>query len=132
MAKVAIIGAGSIVFCKTLMQDILATPGLEDTEFALMAPSTARTSQVEAFAQRVIKDNKLPARVWKTTDRRKALEGADYVVATFQVGASRALRWITRCRLITALTSASATRWDLAESSAPCAASRWWLTWRTT
>lgn len=86
MAKVAIIGAGSIVFCKTLMQDILATPGLEDTEFALMAPSTARTSQVEAFAQRVIKDNKLPARVWKTTDRRKALEGADYVVATFQVG----------------------------------------------
>ena len=40
MAKVAIIGAGSIVFCKTLMLDILATPGLEDTEFALMAPST--------------------------------------------------------------------------------------------
>ncbi len=39
MNKVAIIGAGSIVFCKTLMLDILATPGLEDTEFALMAPS---------------------------------------------------------------------------------------------
>jgi alpha-galactosidase len=38
MAKVAIIGAGSIVFCKTLMLDIMATPGLEGSEFALMAP----------------------------------------------------------------------------------------------
>ncbi len=86
MAKVAIIGAGSIVFCKTLIQDILATSGLEGTEFALMAPTTARTSQVEEFIQRVIKDNQLPAKVWKTTDRREALKGADYVIATFQVG----------------------------------------------
>jgi alpha-galactosidase len=86
MPKVAIIGAGSIVFCKTLMLDILATPGLEGTEFALMAPSTRRTSQVEAFAQRVIRANGLPAQVWKTTDRREALKGADYVIATFQVG----------------------------------------------
>jgi alpha-galactosidase len=86
MAKVAIIGAGSIVFCQTLMLDILGAPGLEGTEFALMAPSTNRTSQVEAFAKRVIADNKLPAKVWKTTDRRAALDGADYVIATFQVG----------------------------------------------
>ena len=86
MAKVAIIGAGSIVFCQTLMLDILGAPGLEGTEFALMAPSTNRTAQVEAFAKRVIADNKLPAKVWKTTDRRAALDGADYVIATFQVG----------------------------------------------
>jgi alpha-galactosidase len=86
MAKVAIIGAGSIVFCQTLMLDIMGTPGLEGTEFALMAPSTNRTSMVEAFAKRVIGDNKLPAKVWKTTDRRAALDGADYVIATFQVG----------------------------------------------
>ncbi len=86
MAKVAIIGAGSIVFCKTLIQDILATPGLEDTEFALMAPSTRRTPHVEAFVKRVIAANDLPASVWITTDRREALVGADYVIATFQVG----------------------------------------------
>ena len=86
MAKVAIIGAGSIVFCKTLILDILGTPGLEGTEFALMAPSTTRTAQVDAFANRVIKQNKLPAKVWITTDRREALKGADYVIATFQVG----------------------------------------------
>lgn len=86
MAKVATIGAGSIIFSKTLMLDIMATPGLEGTEFALMAPSTRRTSQVEAFARRVIKQNGLPAKVWITTDRRETLRGADYVIATFQIG----------------------------------------------
>ena len=86
MAKVAIIGAGSIVFCQTLILDILGTPGLQDTEFALMAPSTTRTSQIETFVSRVIKENGLPAKVWITTDRREALKGAKYVISTFQVG----------------------------------------------
>ncbi len=86
MVKVAIIGAGSIVFCKTLILDILATDGLEDTEFALMAPSRRRTPHVEAFVKRVIETNNLPASVYVTTDRREALKGADYVIATFQVG----------------------------------------------
>ena len=86
MPKVAIIGAGSIVFCKTLMLDIMATEGLEETEFALMAPSTRRTPQVEAFAKRVIEANELPATVYVTTDRREAVKDADYVIATFQVG----------------------------------------------
>jgi len=86
MAKVAIIGAGSIVFCKTLILDILATAGLEDTEFALMAPSTRRTPQVERFVNRVIKANGLSAKAWVTTDQREAVRDADYVIATFQVG----------------------------------------------
>ncbi len=86
MAKVAIIGAGSIVFCKTLILDIMATEGLEDTEFVLMAPSTRRTPQVQRFVERVIKANGLPASVSITTDRREAVKDADYVIATFQVG----------------------------------------------
>ncbi|MHB1357430.1 MAG: alpha-galactosidase [Anaerolineae bacterium] len=90
MAKVAIIGAGSIIFCKTLMLDIMATPGLEGTEFALMAPSTRRTSQVESFAKRVIAQNGLTAKVWITTDQRAALVGADYVISTFQIGGTTA------------------------------------------
>ncbi|MDH7485705.1 MAG: alpha-galactosidase [Anaerolineae bacterium] len=86
MAKVAIIGAGSIVFCKTLILDTLATDGLEDTEFALMAPTTRRTPYVESFVNRVIEANGLPARVWLTTDSREAVKDADYVITTFQVG----------------------------------------------
>ncbi|MGC9359493.1 MAG: alpha-galactosidase [Anaerolineae bacterium] len=90
MRKVAIIGAGSVVFCKTLMLDIMATPELQDTEFALMAPSKRRTPQVEAFAKRVIAKNGLPSKVWVTTDRREALDGADFVIATFQIGGVKA------------------------------------------
>jgi alpha-galactosidase len=88
--KIAIIGAGSIVFCKTLVLDILATPSLCDSEFALMAPSTHNTSQVETFINKVIEKENLPAKVWKTTDRRDALKNANYVILCFQVGGVRA------------------------------------------
>jgi len=86
MAKIAMIGAGSIIFCKTLMMDIMATPGLEDSEFALMNPTEPKLRRMEAFAKDVIRENNLPARVTATTDRRKALDGADYVIVMIQIG----------------------------------------------
>lgn len=86
MRKIAIIGAGSIVFCKTLMLDIMATKDLEDTEFALMAPTTTKTSQVKAFADKVIAKNGLASKVTITTDRREALKDANYVICCFQIG----------------------------------------------
>ncbi len=86
MRKIAIIGAGSIVFCKTLILDIMATKELENTTFALMAPSTVRTSQVEAFVKRVIKENGLKTEVYVTTNQRDAIKDADYVISAFQVG----------------------------------------------
>ena len=90
MRKIAIIGAGSVVFCKTLMLDIMSTPGMDDTEFALMAPSTRHTSQVERFIKRVIEKNGLRSKVYITTDQRDALKGANYVIATLQVGGTAA------------------------------------------
>ena len=90
MVKIAIIGAGSIVFCKTLMLDIFATPGLGEVEFSLMAPSTRRTTYVEEYMNRVIAENNIAAKVGITTDRREALKGADYVIATLQVGGTAA------------------------------------------
>ncbi len=86
MRRIAIIGAGSVVFCKTLMLDIMATPALEETEFVLMAPTRSKTPQVEAFANKVIQANGLKSKVTVTTDRRDALTGADYVICAFQVG----------------------------------------------
>jgi len=86
MRKIAVIGAGSVVFCKTLILDIMATEGLDDTQFALMAPTKNRTPQVEEFLKKVIKKHSLRTEVYVTTDRRDALKDADYVIATFQVG----------------------------------------------
>ena len=93
MRKIAIIGAGSIVFCKTLVLDLMATPSLCDSEFALMAPSTRNTSQVEAFFNKVIEKEHLPTKVWITTDRREALKDADYIVLCFQVGGNTAYKF---------------------------------------
>jgi len=84
--KIAMIGAGSRVFCSTLMKDILATPALADSELALMSPTEPKLRRVEAFANRVIADNGLSAKAWATTDRREALADADFGVVMMQVG----------------------------------------------
>jgi alpha-galactosidase len=80
------IGAGSVVFCKTLMSDIMATPTLADSEFALMSLPDPRLQRMEEFANRMIKDNNLPAKAWATLDRQKAIKDADFVVVMIQVG----------------------------------------------
>ncbi len=86
MAKVAIIGAGSLVFCKTLMNDFLATPALKGSEYSLMALTNTRLDKMHAFVQRMVGDNGIDATITKTTDRREALKDADYVVVMIQTG----------------------------------------------
>ena len=86
MAKVAIIGAGSLVFCKTLMNDFLATPALAGSEYSLMALTHTRLDKMHSFVERMIADNGIDATVTKTTDRREALKDADYVIVMIQVG----------------------------------------------
>lgn len=85
MKKIAIIGAGSVVFCRTLILDILATDSM-DMEFFLMAPSTTNTSKVAAYIKRVIEHNNLRSKVVVTTSRRETLKNASYVIATLQIG----------------------------------------------
>ena len=53
MRKISIIGAGSIVFCKTLILDVLVTPGLEDTTFCLMDISDQRTTRLKAYLEKI-------------------------------------------------------------------------------
>ncbi len=80
------IGAGSIVFCRTLLNDILATPALADSEIALMSRTEPKLRAMESFARRMVCENGLPARVWATLDRREAIRDADFVVVMIQVG----------------------------------------------
>jgi len=86
MPKIAMIGAGSIVFCKTLMMDIMATPALKDSEFRLMSRTMPKLRRVKRFADKVIKDNGLKASVSITTNRREAIKDADYVIVMLQIG----------------------------------------------
>jgi alpha-galactosidase len=84
--KIAMIGAGSVVFCKTLMADIMATPALAGSEFALMSRTEPKLRAMEEFGKRMLKENSVKGSVWATLDRREALKGADFVVVMIQVG----------------------------------------------
>lgn len=90
--KIAMIGAGSIVFTRTLLNDMLGTPALRGAEFALMSPTETKLRRMEAFARRMVAENGLPASVWATTDRREAIRDADAVVCMVQVGGVEAFR----------------------------------------
>ena len=65
----------SIIFCKTLASDILATPALQGSEICLMSRTKPKLGRMEAFVKRMISENGLPAKVWSTLDRREALKG---------------------------------------------------------
>ncbi|HVO40214.1 MAG TPA: alpha-galactosidase [Spirochaetia bacterium] len=84
--KIAMIGAGSVVFCKTLMADIMATPSLAGSEFALMSRTEPKLRAMETFGRQMLKDNGVSGSVWATLDRREALRDADFVVVMIQVG----------------------------------------------
>ncbi len=92
MPKIAMIGAGSMIFTKTLAMDILATPALRGSEIRLMSRTRPKLARMERFLKRVIRENDLPATVWSTLNRREALKGADYVIVMVQVGGMQAFK----------------------------------------
>jgi alpha-galactosidase len=84
--KIAMIGAGSVVFCKTLMSDVMATDTLADGEFTLMDLDESKLQRMESFAKRMLKDNNLQGKVWSTLNRQEAIKDADFVVIMIDVG----------------------------------------------
>jgi alpha-galactosidase len=85
--KIAFIGAGSTVFARNLIGDVLRFPALADTTtFALMDIDPGRLATSETMARRLAAARGARATVEGTEDRRAALDGADYVVTSFQVG----------------------------------------------
>jgi len=90
--KVAMIGAGSIGFTRRLMQDILTVPELRTAEFAFTDINRANLDMVYQLAKRDVKANKLPTKLTATSQRRKALDGADYVFSMVRVGGLEAFQ----------------------------------------
>jgi len=86
------IGAGSIGFTRRLMQDVLAVPELQDAVFALTDISRANLDMVAQLCRRDIEANQLPAKVESTTDRRRAIAGADYVICLIRQGGLEAFQ----------------------------------------
>lgn len=84
--KLAFIGAGSTIFMKNVVGDLLTFPALADAEIALMDIDATRLAESQKVAEILIRDAGTDARVTAHDTLRPALEGADYVVTAFQVG----------------------------------------------
>jgi alpha-galactosidase len=84
--KIAFIGAGSVVFTRSLCNDLLIVPELGDSTIALMDIDAGRLALAKEVVEALVARHGLRTRVEATTDRRDALRGADYVISTFQVG----------------------------------------------
>jgi alpha-galactosidase len=84
--KIAIIGAGSTVFMRNIVGDILLRPALTGSRFALMDIDAGRLEESVTLARTMVHSLKAPAVIESFTDQRKALEGADFVVVCFQIG----------------------------------------------
>lgn len=92
MTRIAIIGAGSVGFTRTLVRDILCVPELQDIEFALTDINEHNLDMVREILERMVSSNQLPTRITATTDRREALAGARYVINLTRIGGLEAFR----------------------------------------
>ncbi len=86
MTKIAFIGAGSTVFAKNLLGDILSFPELADSTMSLMDIDPERLRTSEVVAHKVADFFGAKPKIEATLDRRRALDGADYAISMFQVG----------------------------------------------
>jgi alpha-galactosidase len=86
MAKITFLGAGSTVFAKNLLVDILSFPELAEATISLHDIDEERLATSARVAQHVARQGQANPLIEATADRRKALDGADYVISMFQIG----------------------------------------------
>lgn len=90
--KIAFIGAGSVGFTQKLVTDILSVPEFRDVEFALTDIDEGNLSMIRRILERMVEANQLPTKITATMDRRRALEGARYIVNCSRIGGLEAYR----------------------------------------
>ena len=86
MIKVAMIGAGSVVFSKNLTGDILSFPEFKNAAFSYMDIDQDRLEVGAALCRKVGKALEANPTIEATRDRREALAGADFVINMVQIG----------------------------------------------
>ncbi len=86
MIKIAMIGAGSVVFSRNLTGDILGIPEFKNATLAYMDVDVERLEVAGNLCRKVAKALGASPTIETTTDRRKALAGADFVINMVQIG----------------------------------------------
>ena len=83
--RIAILGAGSAVFARQLMSDLLCTPGLERGTFALVDIDRERLELAHGIAEALIERSGRDWTVETTEDRQEVLPGCHYVISLIEV-----------------------------------------------
>jgi alpha-galactosidase len=83
---ITFIGAGSSVFMKNIVGDILQRPALTGAEIRLMDIDPGRLDESAVIAGKLVKTLGVPATISTFANQRAALDGTDFVVVCFQIG----------------------------------------------
>ena len=86
MTVIAFLGAGSVVFTRELLADILSFDELRGVTLALHDIDADRLATAEAIARRTAEQLGAEPVVTTSLDRRAVLDGADFVINAIQVG----------------------------------------------
>jgi len=86
MIKLTIIGAGSAVFTKNIVTDLLSIEAFKDMEIALQDIDPVRLKASHELLNVISKKLNASPKITSHTDRRESLVGANFVQTTIQVG----------------------------------------------
>ncbi len=93
MVKITMIGAGSIIFTRHLIVDVLSFPALTDCTICLMDIDRRRLDMITTFAKKLVAQERFQTRIESTSDQAVALRDADFVVTMIQVGGLEAFEY---------------------------------------
>lgn len=86
MARIVLVGAGSMVFTKNLLSDLLTFPELADSTLVLHDIDEPRLTNARLLAERMIGSVGGGVRIESHLRQDPALDGADYVINEIMVG----------------------------------------------
>lgn len=92
MTKIVFVGAGSVQFTQGLLADMFAFPELQQAHIALHDIDSDRLATAESVAKYIAQIRGAAPTITAHLDRRAALEGADFVINTVQIGMGEATR----------------------------------------
>lgn len=84
--KVTFIGAGSLIFARTLFRDLMSVKELRGIEISFMDINETNLERVTHLCQRELDSNGVGVKIHATTDRVEALKGARYIFNMIRVG----------------------------------------------
>ena len=84
--KIVLFGAGSAQFGYGMLGDLFSTKAVRGAEIVLVDINGEALQVVQRTADDLIAKKNLDFHVWSTTDARKALPGADFVIISIEVG----------------------------------------------